>query len=461
MNVHEKKVGASPSAKTSSPDDAPHFDSTKDVRQAQPLKQPGRSVTRRLVQTVLPIVMIALGYATYSYLKLTRPEKSTRPAQEQVFTVHSITAKPETIQPKIKIYGSTVAGRRVDIRALVAGRVIETSPNLKEGGRVNYGDILLRIDPFSYKSAVQESEALLSEAKARVLELEASIASDATSLESAKKQLDLARIDVERAAPLARRGTVSQRTVDERQQTFLQRQQSVDQLTNSIKVWTAKVAQQKAIIARLTSTLALARRHLEETALKAPFNAYVVDVTSQEGRMVSANDKVATLIDRDWVEVKFTLSDEQFGRILGGDKALEGRKIDVFWVLGEKKILYPATIERVGAQVNATTGGVEVLARISDPNHPVALRSGAFVEVMVPDKTFVDVFRIPPTSLYEGNTVYVIENGRLTERSIKVVGAVQNDLLVEGPLNTGDHILTTRVSTPGTGVRVDEIKKTN
>ena len=413
---------------------------------------------RLISKALLPLLVIGIGFAGYSYLKSTRPEKQKRPTQERAFSVKSKVVQKESLQPKIKLYGSTVSGRRVDIRALVSGRVIETSSALKDGGQVKKGDVLLKIDPFSYKSAVAESEALLAEAKARVLELEASIATDTASLKSSQKQLELARIDLKRAQPLAKRGTVSKRTVDERQQTVLQRQQSTDQLSNSIKVWKAKVAQQIAIIARQEAALALAKRRLEETKLLAPFNAFVVDVQSQEGRMVGANDKIATLIDHDWIEAKFTLSDEQFGRILGGADALEGRDVNVIWSLGNKQIDYPAVIERVAAQVTAATGGVEVLARVKDPNKPIPLRSGAFVEVMVPDKKYNDVVRVPPTALYAGDVVYAIENSRLKERKIKVVGAVGNEVLIEGPINSGDRILTTRVSTPGDGVLVREVE---
>jgi len=460
MNVHDKKVGTTPSIKDATPDRAGGNSAGEDTKSGQPPRaQRVSQIMRRAAQAILPLLVIGLGVAAYSYLKQTRPEKTKRPPQERVFTVKTVPAQAETVQPKLKLYGSTVAGRRIDIRALVAGRVIEASTALKEGGQINVGDMLLRIDPFSYESAVQESAALLAEAKARVLELEASIESDTTSLKSATEQLVLAQRDLKRAEPLARRGTVSKRTVDERKQTLLQREQARDQLSNAIKVWRAKIAQQNAIIARLTASLGLAQRRLDETSLKAPFNAYVVEVSSQVGRMVSANDKVATLIDRDWIEAKFTLSDEQYGRILGGRRALEGRKIDVVWVLGEKQVVYPAIIERVGAQVNAATGGVEVLARITDPSTPIRLRAGAFVEVRVPDKKFVNVFRVPPTALYSGSTIYVIEDGRLSERAIKVVGAVQNDVLIEGPITSGARILATRISTPGNGVRVQEIEQ--
>ena len=336
--------------------------------------------------------------------------------------------------------------------------MIEASPSLREGGTIQSGALVMRIDPFGYKSAVDEAAALLSEAKARVAEFEASVATDAASLKYAKQQLDLAKIDLERAQPLARRGTVSKRTVDERQQALLQRRQTADQLSNNIKVWSAKIQQQAAIIARLQSSLALAQRRLEETTLVSPFNAFVMGVESQVGRMVSANDKIATLIDRDWIEARFTLSDEQFGRLIGEGEVLVGRDVDVIWSLGDKKIIYPAQIERIGAQVNANTGGVEVFARLKDPSQPIPLRPGAFVELSVPDKTFVDVFRISPTALYSGSTVYVIENNRLATRKVKVVGGANNDLLIVGKISSGDRVLITRISTPGDGVRVREVE---
>lgn len=454
MNVHEPKVDASEFAETR-PEQRVRPDDDTDIRSPPARRRP---VLSWLMKSVVPVLVIGAGLATYQYLKATRPEKQSRPPQERVFSVKTIAAEAKTVQPKIKVYGTTVSGRRVDIRALVSGRVIETSSDLREGGSIGAGDMLVRIDPFSYESAVQESSALLAEAKARVNELEASIASDTASLKSAQEQLALAKTDVARAEPLAKRGTVSKRVLDERIQTRLTRQQSVDQLTNSIKVWTAKVEQQKATIARLEAALALSERRLDETVLKAPFNAYVVDVTSQEGRMVGANDKIATLIDRDWMEVKFTLSNQQFGRLVADSKTLEGRDVDIVWVLGSKEVRYPAKIVRVGAEVSADTGGVEMLARIDNPSTPIPLRAGAFVDVYVPDTTFEGVFQVPPTALYSGDTVYVVEDERLVARQVDVVGSLKNDLLIKGPIASGAQIVATRVSTPGTGVRVQVVE---
>ena len=428
------------------------------VVRSKSVKRPraGFRILRTLLQGLLPLVIIAAGYAGYQYLVSTRPETPKRPNQERVFAISSIAVVAVDVQPELKLYGETVSGRKIDIRALVSGRVIQASPHLREGGVINKGEEILRIDPFGYENAVQEAEAQLAEAVGRIGELQASLKADEDTLAYVKRQVKLSKIDLERAKPLAKRGTVSKRTVDDRQQTLLQRKQTADQLANNIKVWQARITQQNAIADRLKATAAVAKRRLEETRLKSPFNAYVSDVSSQVGRLVGANDKIATLIDRDWIDARFTLTDQQFGRIVSSGGSLVGRKVRVQWVLGGSTFEYPAVIERVGARVVSNSGGVEALARITDPSKPVALRPGAFVQVFVPDKVFKSVFRVPGTALYDGDTVYVIENERLVPRKVNVVGGVGADLLLEGDLKSGERVMTTRISTPGGGVRVKE-----
>ena len=254
------------------------------------------------------------------------------------------------------------------------------------------------------------------------------------------------------------RGTVSARTVDDRRQIVLQRQQAADQIENNLAVWEARIAQQIAAASRLDTAIERAQRRLTETELRAPFSAFVTEVGAQVGRLVGSNDKVATLIDRDWIEARFNLTDEQFGRIVSKEGKLTGREVEVHWDLGSNTFTYPATIERIGARISSATGGVEVYARIKEPATPVPLRPGAFVEIEVPDTKYEGVFRVPSTALYEGDTVYAIENDRLVPRKVRVIGGLEQDLLVDGELRDGDRVMTTRISTPGRGVKVTEAK---
>lgn len=431
---------------------------TPAARRRSPLRLLAATL-RIFLKIALPLAVVAGGYAAYKALVASRPAAPVQPKSERAFTVTSAVVTRGDFQPSLEIFGTAVAGRQVDIRSLVSGQVIETGPNLREAGIVETGDLLVKIDPIDYATAIDELEAQLSETLARKSEFESSLAAARQSLEYAREQLELAKADLERAEPLARRGAVSERTVDDRRQILLQRRQAADELDNNLKVWQARIDQQAAAAERIRTSIVRARRRLEETELKAPFSAYVTEVGAQVGRIVGQNDKVATLIDRDWIEVRFTLTDEQYGRIVAKEGGIDGRPIEVRWVLGGNTFEYAGRIEHVGARIASDTGGIEVYARITDPLRPVPLRPGAFVEISVPDKTYESAFRVPATALYDGDTVYAIVEGRLEARKVRVAGGIAEDLLVEGRLNDGDRVLTSRISTPGDGVKVNEAEQ--
>ena len=475
MNVHDRKITSMTRAETTnrreSPSGSPHSDapqaiSTASVPSGEGQQQRSRSsilpvlatAARITLKTLLPLAVIAAGYFAFKYLTGTKPEAPVRPKQERSFAITSVEARAGDFQPSLALFGTTVAGREVDIRALVSGQIIKTGETLREGGQIDAGELLLKIDPIDYRTGLAELEAQLLETRAKISEFESELAAGKQSLKHAREQVELALTDLSRATPLVKRGTVSARTVDDRRQIVLQRQQAADQIENNLPVWEARIAQQIAAVSRIDTAIERAQRRLTETELRAPFSAFVTEVGAQVGRLVSSNDKVATLIDRNWIEVRFNLTDEQFGRIVAKEGPLDGRQVEVRWVLGNNTFTYTATIERIGARISSATGGVEVYARIKDPSQPVPLHPGAFVEIDVPDTKFNSAFRLPSTALYSGNTVYVIEKERLIPRKVRVIGGIENDILIEGEISDGDRVMITRISTPGEGVKVTEAK---
>ncbi len=407
-------------------------------------------------KSLAPIFVLALGIVSFVGLKATKPEVPQRPVREQVWAVKAIEADVSTFRPELVLYGQTVAGRRVELRSLVAGEVIQTGKHMREGGVVKKGEVLLRIDPFQYEGKLVEARAKLAESRAKAREIEANIASEQDALKRSKEQLVIAKRDLARAVPLAEKGTVSKKVADDRRMIVSEREQSLDQRTNNLDIQQARAAQQRAVISQLDWGVRQAKRNLEDIVLEAPFDAYVTGVTAETGRIVGANDQVATLIDASWVDVRFTLSNRQYGRIVSSERTLIGREVKVLWHVGDEPIVYKALIERVGAEIAAEKGGVEIYARIDNPNKPTHIRPGAFVEVRVPDRAYKQVIRLPQTSLYGGNRVFVIEQGRLKAREVDLVGASGEQILVRGELARGDKVISTRLTAAQDGVRVEE-----
>jgi len=217
---------------------------TRRARVSEPVAAVSRlsKVLNVSAKTLAPVLVLALGIASFVGLKATKPEIPQRALQERVWPVIAVTVDITNFQPTLTLYGQTVSGRRVELRSLVSGEVLETGPHLREGGVAAKGDVLLRIDPFQYRGAQDEAEAKLAEARAKSREISATIESEQDALKRAREQLVIARRDLERAVPLAEKGTVSKKVADDRRMIVSEREQSLDQRVNNLAIQQAREA---------------------------------------------------------------------------------------------------------------------------------------------------------------------------------------------------------------------------
>lgn len=409
---------------------------------------------RAVMQTVVAAAVVAGAVLGYNYLVDSKSEIPTRPQREKVYVVETAPIVIGTQRPMLSLYGEVVAARTVELRALVAGEIVAVSDKLMAGSSIDAGETLVDIDLFAYQGALVEAEANLLEARARLIENEGHVASERDNLSRSEEQLDFARRDLERAEKLLSLGSVTERTLDDRRLIVSQRQQQLEQRRNALVVEEAKVEQQRAVIKRLEWRVSQAQRNLSDTTLKAPFDAIVRTEAAEVGRLVGVNDVIAVLYDRDALEARFTLSDNQYGRLIGENATLSGREIEVLWYLGDEPVRYKAVIERVGADVASQRGGVDVYARILGDAAAGPLRPGAFVELKVPDRSYEGVARLPETALYNGDHVFVVQEDRLTRRAVAVVSYDEGDVIVRGELVNGDVVVTTQIAEAGEGLLV-------
>ncbi|WP_208977770.1 HlyD family efflux transporter periplasmic adaptor subunit [Labrenzia sp. 011] len=412
---------------------------------------------RALLQTVVALVILFGAVKGMNYLVGTRPELPKRPVQEKSYAVETVTLVRGDHAPQLNVYGETSAGREVELRSLVAGEVIEVHPNLKAGGAVSKGEVLVAIDRFDFEGAITEAQANLAEARAALVESEGRVKLETANELRAQEQLEFARKDLERAEELQGRGTVTERTLDDRKLLVSQRQQTLEQTQNSLALEEARVLQQQAAIRRLEWRLENAQRQLENTILRAPFDAIVRSESVEVGRLVGVNDEVVSLYGSDAFDVRFTLSDNQYGRLLAESGTVVGRPVEVTWFLGNEPVTYPATVTRIGADVASTRGGVDLIASIDSSATQVPLRPGAFVEVSLSDRSYTDSFRIPEAAFYGEGTVYVVRDSRLEPREVNALAIDDGYILVEGALEDGETLLATRIPEAGAGLLVKDV----
>jgi len=313
---------------------------------------------------------------------------------------------------------------------------------------------LVEIDRFNYEGALREANANKAETRARISEYEARINSEIAKLKNLREQLELANKDLKRIERLRKRGTATQKQVDDRTFIVSQRTQTATQTELNIIAEKARLAQQNAILERLDWRATQAERNLKDTVLTAPFTGIISNSQVEVGKLVGANDVVVSIYQSDKLDVRFTLTDLRFGRLQADEQGLIGREVEVVWVVGGTERIFPAVIDRIGAQITSSRGGIEVFAALKDDVQNAHLRPGAFVEVRVPDMAYKGHFRVPESSVYNGDTVYVAVDGKLTNRPVKITGYDGDYVLVGGGLKPGDEILVTRIAEISEGLAV-------
>ena len=404
-------------------------------------------------KTILPLAVLLLAALGAFGLVQSATEPPRSAPQERVWSVSTMPVRIGAAQPRLRLYGRLVAGRAAELRALVAGEVVAVSEQLREGGLLLQGEELLRIDDFTYQSALREARANLAEARARLQEYRVSLSQEEESLRRELAQLELVLTDQQRAEELAERGTVSQKVVDDKRLATLAREVSAEARRNNVRIQQARIAQQEAVIERLESAVERARRNLRDTVLSAPFDGLAEGVGVAVGRLVNVNDQVANLIDLHNLEARFTLSNAQYGRIIRqGD--LTGRELQVFWNAGRENLAWTATVARAAPRIAAGSGGVDIYVRLQIEDIDTPLRPGAFLEADFPDVAYENVARLPQSALYDGDIVYVVEDDRLQPRRVETAGEDGEFLLLRGELRAGDMALVSRLPQAGAGVRV-------
>ena len=409
---------------------------------------------RQIQKVVLPILLIAGAIAVFFALWSTRSTVVPTNRAEQPWLVSFKEVEIANVQPELRLYGEIVAGREVDLRALVPGEVVMVADSFVDGGSVVKGDMIIEIDDFEYQANFDELLAKINEARARLQEIKSRKTAFDLTLKRDREIVSRLRRDVKRMQALSGKGTISDKRLDTARMELTKQQRIAEMRQSDIVAETTHIKQQEAVIKRLSVGLRRAQRDLQRVRLTAPFDGILADVQVQVGKRLGANDSVAKLIDPSRLEARFTLTDRQYGRIMSQD-SVAGRPAKITWQVGGQSFHFNGHLDRVGSRIDSASGGVQVFARLDGIDLENSLRPGAFVIISVPDRTYQTVARMPESALYNGNTVYVIKDERLVARKVELVARIDNDILLRGGIKMGDRIVTTKFFEIGPGQKVE------
>ncbi|MBT8474120.1 MAG: HlyD family efflux transporter periplasmic adaptor subunit, partial [Alphaproteobacteria bacterium] len=331
-------------------------------------------------------------------------ESPQRPARERIFAVNTVTFQPETITPILTTFGEISSRRTLEVRSAVAGEVVWVADTLEDGGTVEAGALLARIDAQNAEGARDTAQADLDEALAELRDAGRTLALAQDELTAAEDQAALRARALARQQDLLNRDVGTAAAVETAELAASSADQAVLARRQAVAQAEARQDQARTALQRREIALAEAERRLTETEIYAEFSGVLSDVSIVEGRIVSANERIAELVDPTALEVAFRVSTREYARLLNAEGRLPNAPVTVALDLLGIDIEATGIITRESAVVSDGQTGRQLYARL---DASPGFRPGDFVTVRIAEPGLADVARLPASAVDAANTVLV------------------------------------------------------
>ncbi|MCB9903292.1 MAG: efflux RND transporter periplasmic adaptor subunit [Planctomycetes bacterium] len=382
---------------------------------------------RLTLQIVLPLVILYLGFLAMSGLASQKKSAETVAAVVPPPLVAAIAVERSRELLTVETQGTVVPRTESNLVAEVSGRLLYVSPNLVNGGFVEAGETLIRIDARDYELAVAQAKLTVAQSERR--------------LEEERADAAVAREEWEALG----KGEPSALTLREPQ-----------------------VAEALASVDAARAALEKAKLDLERTDLVAPFPARVREKLVDLGEFVTRGQTLATGYGIDFAEVRLPLPDAELAFLdlpIGtASSASDGPRVTLWADFAGQRRTWQGRIVRTEGEIDPRTRMIVAVAEVADPygmsgeQQGAPLSVGMFVHADILGRALEDVVVVPRTAMRDGDTLYTVDaENRLHVRAVEIARSGRSEVLVGDGLPDDERVVVSPIEivTEGMLVRVE------
>lgn len=321
----------------------------------------------------------------------------------------------QPITRSLRVTGSLLADEQAEVSAETAGRVVSTP--VERGTRVGQGDVLIALSREETESQVREAEANAAQIQAR-LALDASGTFDVErvpDVANAQAALALAESEYARIKKLLDERVVSQSEYDQRRTQVEAARLQYESAKNSARQLVESLESARARVA-------MARKSLADTVVRAPFAGLVAERRVSIGDYVTRGTQVVTVVRIHPLRLELTVPEQFISQIRTG--APVALTVDAY--PGQ---IFKGQVRFVSPSLHADQRALTVEAIV--PNPDGTLKPGFFVTAEIQQPESEPALLVPKSAIHTvtgTSRVFVVHADRVEERVVNT-GQTSGDLI--------------------------------
>jgi HlyD family secretion protein len=333
--------------------------------------------------------------------------------------------------------GYVMAAHKIELASKVIGRVAWVGVEM--GDKIEKGQQLVKLEDDEFKARVAQQQGLLDNSKAYLAELQAGsrpqeIAAALARLDQAQAELANANANLTRLKSLDATKDVSPQQLDDAIALARSRTAQVESLRQQYELIKAgprkeQIDAQLATVRQLDASLATAMLDLNNTIIRSPIPATVLERNVEVGEFVTtgfvgdrgAKGYVVSIADLNDLRVELDVSQNDFAKVSPKQPC---------WIVTDaypdKK--YSGIVDLISPEANRQKATVQVRVKVLNPDELLKPDMNATVSFLSPRKASTTQssaaqrpnIRIPASAVHDG-AVFVVENGKAIKRTVAII----------------------------------------
>jgi membrane fusion protein (multidrug efflux system) len=401
--------------------------------------QSNRLTLRLTLPVLAPLLLLALTGCGDTEANLpAQAQPAPKPA-----VVSTLPAQARMLPAGLDVTGTLMPDAQTDVASEIDKRIVEVP--VERGTTVREGAVLVRLDDQDATKSLREAEATEAQTRERLGLKPDQPFDPLTTPEGmqARAALDRAEADYKRFTQLVDEGAVSRSEHDFKRADYLSAKAQYETTLNQARNLFQLLQAQRARVA-------MARKALEDTVIRAPFGGLVAEKYVNVGSYAKKGERLLTLVRVDPLRIELAIPEAAVAAIKKGQRVS-------FTVQSYPDRRFEGTLAYIGPALKAESRALVVEALV--PNGNSMLQPGLFATARIELPAARPSTMVPTSAVQNDGGVfklYMVQNDRAALRIVQVGREADGMVEVLRGLAPGEHVVRQGQSRLTDGALVSE-----